>query len=88
MFFVLAYECQLGSQTRHTEWATTYLVKSNVEVEGGGVIKQRCYESHTGTAAPKNTARCSEKSLVERQDEESEQTTIQSCMGVAALVTL
>ena len=38
---------------RLNEWTTNHLVKPHVDVEGGGVIKQSCYESHTGKAAPK-----------------------------------
>ena len=45
--------------------ATTYLVKSDVEVWGGGVTKQNCSESHTGKAAPKHTARYLEKIVVD-----------------------
>ena len=58
---------------RHTEWATSCLVKSGVEVEGSGVIKQSWNESHTGTAAPKNIARSLEKIMFHRRDEESQQ---------------
>ena len=37
------------------------------------MIKQSCHESHTATAAPMNFARCVERILVDRQNEESEQ---------------
>ena len=81
-FFVGASDYQTGA-IRYNEWTATYFVKSHVKVEGGGVIKQSCYESHTGTAAPKNTARCLEKILVEWRDEESEQPRVKVAWVVA-----
>ena len=41
------------------------MVKSDFEVEGGGVIKQGCNEAHTRRAAPTNTGRFFERVLGE-----------------------
>ena len=56
---------------RDTEWVTNHLVRTDSEVEGGGVIKQSCNKAYTRKAAPTSTAGFLERILVERREEES-----------------
>ena len=49
---------------RHAEWIHNFLVKSDVDLSGGGTIRITPHEAHTGDKAPSNVAGFLERILV------------------------
>ena len=58
---------------RHAEWVTNYLVKSDVELVDGSVIKVSPYEAHTGMNPPRQLAPFMERILVKRRERDEPQ---------------
>ena len=58
---------------RHAEWVANFLVKSDVELVDGSVIKVSPYEAHTGKNPPRQLAAFMERILVKRRDRDDPQ---------------
>ena len=53
---------------RHAEWIQNFLVKSDVDLSGGGTIKITPHKAHTGDKAPRNVVGFSGARSCTKQD--------------------
>ena len=58
---------------RHAEWIQNFLVKSDVDLSGGGTIKITPHEAHTGDNAPSNVAGFVQRFLVRNKINDDKQ---------------
>ena len=58
---------------RHAEWIQNFLVKSDVDLSGGGTIKITPHEAHTGDKAPSNVAGFVQRFLVRNKINDDKQ---------------